>query len=84
MEAPGTHSQAAATVGSMEPDWSLLSLALGGSGVSDVGKLRLGPVCCLSENNLESAGPSSPCVRMFTRKHFDSHCWYIPPLSLSP
>lgn len=84
MEAPGTHSQAAATVGFIEPDWSLPSLAPGGSGVSHEGRLRLGPVCCLSENSLESAGPSSLCVRMFTRKHFDSHCPYIPPLSPSP
>lgn len=60
--APGTHSQVAATVGFIKPDWSLLSLAPGGSGVSHEGRLRLGPVCCLSENSLKSAGPSSLCV----------------------
>lgn len=30
-------------------------------------------MCCLSENSLELAGPSSPCVLMFTREHVDSH-----------
>lgn len=70
MEAPGTHSQAAATVG---PAWSLLFLVRGGSGVSNEDRLRLGHVCCLSENSLELAGPSSLCIQMFTRKHVDSY-----------
>lgn len=37
-EAPGTRAQAAATVMSIRPVWSLLFLAQGGSGVSNEGR----------------------------------------------
>lgn len=85
MEAPGTHSQAAATVGlssliGVVCSWHKVVLVE----VSSEGRLRVGPACCLSENSLKLADPSSPCVQMFIRKLIDSHCPYIPPLSLSP
>lgn len=69
---------------SNKADWSLLFLARGGSGVSSEGRLRLGPAGCLSESSLELAGPSSPSVQVFIRKHVVSQCLYIPPLPLSP